>query len=317
MSTKEKVGLLFMAYGTPRKPEEIEPYYTHILRGRKPSPVLLKNLTERYQAIGGVSPLACITDQQVAKVEEYLNSTQDDVTFQAYLGFKHIDPFIEDAVSQMADDDIKTAICIVLAPHYSMLSVKTYHDRARAKAKEFGIHLHCIDSWYKEPKFIQYWAQQLKKTFLQIPQVQQKQSVVIFSAHSLPAHIIERGDPYEQQLKETADLVARAAQIPNYAIGWQSASDNSPFPWLEPDVCDLTRQLYHQKGYQSFIYCPIGFVSDHLEVLYDNDIECKAVCDELQVNYYRTEMPNIHPAFIECLATIIQSERKQKVCVDL
>jgi ferrochelatase len=113
------------------------------------------------------------------------------------------------------------------------------------------------------------------------------------------------GDPYPNQLQETADLIAKSAEVPHYTIGWQSAG-NTPEPWIGPDVQDLTRDLYNEQGYKHFVYCPVGFVADHLEVLYDNDYECKVVTDELGVNYYRPEMPNASQEFIDCLATVVE-----------
>jgi protoporphyrin/coproporphyrin ferrochelatase len=299
------VGLLVMAYGTPRKPEDIEPYYTHIRRGHRPPEDQLQDLKDRYEAIGGISPLAKITEEQAQKLEERLNEMHQDLRFKSYLGLKHIDPFIEDAVQQMHQDGIEDAVSLVLAPHYSTFSVKSYNGRAHQVAEKLGgPRIHSVDSWYTEPKFIDYWAKQLQLTFSQIPKGERDRAVVIFSAHSLPEKILKTGDPYPQQLEETAKLVAEAADILHYAIGWQSAG-NTPEPWLGPDVQDLTRDLYREKGYTSFIYCPLGFVAEHLEVLYDNDVECKMVTDELGVRYYRPEMPNAKPEFIQCLAGVV------------
>ncbi|MBD1372023.1 ferrochelatase [Hazenella sp. IB182357] len=303
--TKPKVGLLVMAYGTPRKPEEIEPYYTHIRRGKKPPTELLDDLKHRYEMIGGISPLARITEEQQKALEQSLNDRFPQLQFQSYLGLKHIDPFIEDAVQQMHNDGIEHAISLVLAPHYSTFSVKSYNGRAQEAAKQTGnLTIHTIDSWHDHPKFIQYWVEKLKHTFSTIPAVDQDKAVVIFSAHSLPEKILQTGDPYPEQLAESARLIAEQAGITQYAIGWQSAG-NTPEPWIGPDVQDLTRNLYHDKGYTSFIYCPIGFISNHLEVLYDNDYECKVVTDELGAHYYRPDMPNTNPLFIEALTDIV------------
>lgn len=134
-----------------------------------------------------------------------------------------------------------------------------------------------------------------------------KKAVVIFSAHSLPEKIIATGDPYVEQLKHTADLIAEAANIQNYTTGWQSAG-NTPDPWIGPDVQDLTKDLYEEHGYESFVYCPVGFVAEHLEVLYDNDYECKVVTDELNAKYFRPNMPNAQSAFIDCLAEIVSKK---------
>jgi protoporphyrin/coproporphyrin ferrochelatase len=302
---KKKMGLLVMAYGTPYKEDDLERYYTHIRRGRKPSPEMLQELKARYDAIGGISPLAKITLEQAKKLEQRLNEVQDEIEFVMYLGLKHIDPFVEDAVQQMNRDGIEEAVSIVLAPHFSTFSVKSYNERAKAEAEKLGGPvIHEIESWYKEPKFIDYWVNQVKKTYAQMSEEEREKAVLIVSAHSLPEKILHMGDPYPQQLQETADLIAEKAEIQHYAVGWQSAG-NTPEPWLGPDVQDLTRELHEQKGYTSFVYIPVGFVSDHLEVLYDNDIECKNVTDEIGAKYYRPEMPNAKPEFIDCLATVV------------
>ncbi|MED4206072.1 ferrochelatase [Neobacillus mesonae] len=304
--TKKKMGLLVMAYGTPYTSDDLDRYYTHIRHGRKPSPELIEDLRSRYEAIGGISPLAKITLEQAEKLEEHLNTIQDEFEFKMYLGLKHINPFIEDAVKQMVEDGLEEAVSIVLAPHFSTFSVKSYNGRAEEEAAKLGgtLKIKTIESWYDEPKFISYWADEIGKIFQQMPTDEKENAVLIVSAHSLPEKILQFGDPYPKQLKETADLIAKQADIKNYVIGWQSAG-NTPEPWLGPDVQDLTRDLYNDHHYQAFVYAPVGFVCDHLEVLYDNDFECKAVTDELGVRYYRPEMPNAKQEFIDLLADVV------------
>lgn len=302
---KKQMGLLVMAYGTPYKEEDIERYYTDIRRGRKPSPEMVEELTERYRSIGGISPLAKITLQQVEALEKHLNEIQDKIEFKMYLGLKHIEPFIEDAVKRMNEDGIEEAVSIVLAPHYSTFSVKSYNGRAYTSAEKLGgPKITAVESWYKEPKFIQYWTERITETFAEMPSSEREKAVLILSAHSLPEKILQLNDPYPQQLQETAKLIVEGTGVKNYALGWQSAG-NTPEPWLGPDVQDLTRELFLKKGYKAFVYVPVGFVSEHLEVLYDNDYECKVVTDELGVSYYRPAMPNDHPLFIDALATVI------------
>ncbi|MGM0921973.1 MAG: ferrochelatase [Bacillota bacterium] len=310
--TKKTMGLLVMAYGTPYKEEDIERYYTHIRHGRPPAPEMLQDLKDRYEAIGGISPLAKITLDQAKSLEEHLNAVQDEVQFKMYLGLKHIEPFVEDAVKQMKEDGIEEAVSIVLAPHFSTFSIKSYNGRAKQEAENLGgLEITSVDSWYKEPKFIDYWTKKVKETYASMTSEEREKAVLIVSAHSLPEKIIAAGDPYPNQLKETADLIAEAAGIENYEIGWQSAG-NTPEPWLGPDVQDLTRDLYEQKGYRTFVYIPVGFVADHLEVLFDNDYECKVVADELGAKYYRPEMPNAKDEFIDCLATVVLKELSMK-----
>lgn len=302
---KKTMGLLVMAYGTPYTLDDLERYYTHIRHGRKPSDEMIEELRGRYEAIGGISPLSHITEEQAKDLEDRLNEVQDEIEFKMYLGLKHINPFIEDAVKQMHEDGIEEAVSIVLAPHFSTFSVKSYNGRAKVEAEKLGgPKIVSVESWYDEPKFISHWAQKVKDVFEKMPAGEKENAVLIVSAHSLPERILQSGDPYPDQLKETADLIAAEAGINHYAVGWQSAGQ-TPEPWLGPDVQDLTRELHEKHGYKAFVYVPAGFVSDHLEVLYDNDYECKVVTDEIGAAYYRPQMPNSQADFIDALADVI------------
>lgn len=310
--TKKTMGLLVMAYGTPYKEEDLERYYTHIRHGRPPSPEALTDLRDRYRAIGGISPLAKITDDQAAALRDRLNAVQDEIEFKLYIGLKHIEPFVEDAVEQMHKDGITEAVSIVLAPHFSTFSIKSYNGRAKETAEKLGgPHITSVESWYDEPKFIQYWSEKVSETFNSMSEEQRAKACLIVSAHSLPEKIIANGDPYPNQLKETADLIAQSAGVENYEVGWQSAGQ-TPEPWIGPDVQDLTRELHEQKGYSTFVYTPVGFVADHLEVLFDNDYECKVVTDEIGATYYRPEMPNTQPLFIDAMSDVVLKHLDKK-----
>ncbi|MBC1467098.1 ferrochelatase [Listeria welshimeri] len=301
----KKVGLLVMAYGTPYKDEDIERYYTDIRHGHTPSEEMIADLRGRYHAIGGLSPLAKITEAQAYGLEEVLNKSQEEVEFKTYIGLKHIEPFIEDAVEAMHKDGIKEAISIVLAPHYSSFSVEAYNKRAKDTADKLGdIEIKAINEWYKQPKFINMWADRINETAKQIPADELMDTVLIVSAHSLPEKIKQHNDPYPDQLQETADLIFEKVVVPHYALGWQSEGKTGE-PWLGPDVQDLTRALYGKEKYKHFIYTPVGFVAEHLEVLYDNDYECKVVTDEVGAAYHRPPMPNADPEFLEVLKTVV------------
>ncbi|HEM1811142.1 TPA: ferrochelatase, partial [Listeria monocytogenes] len=301
----KKVGLLVMAYGTPYKDEDIERYYTDIRHGHKPSEEMIADLRGRYHAIGGLSPLAKITEAQAYGLEKALNESQDEVEFKAYIGLKHIEPFIEDAVEAMHKDGIEEAISIVLAPHYSSFSVEAYNKRAKDAADKLGgLRIKAINDWYKQPKFIQMWADRINETAKQIPADELLDTVLIVSAHSLPEKIKQHNDPYPDQLQETADFIFEKVVVPHYALGWQSEGKTGE-PWLGPDVQDLTRELYGREKYKHFIYTPVGFVAEHLEVLYDNDYECKVVTDEVGAIYHRPPMPNSDPEFLEVLRTVV------------
>lgn len=303
---KQVRGLLVMAYGTPYKEEDIERYYTHIRHGRKPSQEHIDDLTERYRAIGGISPLAKMTKAQAEALCARLNEVQDEVEYKLFIGLKHIEPFVEDAVEAMVNEGITEAVSIVLAPHFSTFSIKSYNGRAKEAAEKLGgtLNITSVEAWYDEPKFIEFWKQAVNGELAKMTEEERKTACLIVSNHSLPEKIKLAGDPYEEQLIETARLIEAASNIENVEIGWQSAG-KTPEPWLGPDVQDLTKDLFEQKGYKSFIYTPVGFVTEHLEVLYDNDIECKVVCDEIGANYYRPTMPNTHPLFIDAMVDAI------------
>lgn len=296
-----------MAYGTPYKESDIEAYYTDIRHGKKPTEAELQDLKDRYKFIGGLSPLAGTTNRQAEALCETLNHSYTDVEFKLYIGLKHIHPFIEDAVKAMNEDGIEEAVTVVLAPHYSIFSVGSYNKRAKEEADQYGIALTHVEHYYQQPKFIQYWTEKINETLAQIPENEHDETVLVVSAHSLPKGLIEQNnDPYPNELHDTAELLKAKSNIIHVAEGWQSEG-NTGTPWLGPDVQDLTRALYEDYNYKNFIYTPVGFVCEHLEVLYDNDYECKIVCDELGVNYFRPKMPNTDPLFIGAIVDEIKN----------
>lgn len=308
---KKQIGLLVMAYGTPQSEEDLIPYYTHIRHGHRPTDEQIEDLRGRYQSIGGISPLAKTTVEQAEALEARLNEIQNEVEYKLYIGLKHIAPFVEDAVESMVNDGIEEAVSVVLAPHFSSFSTKAYHTRAIEKAQQLGSSLkfHTVDSWYKEEKFLQYWTEKINDAFADMTEEERETACLIVCAHSLPEKIIAMGDPYRDQLFDTKDLLQQRTGVKNVEFGWQSAGQTKD-PWLGPDVQDLTRDLYNDKGYRSFVYTPVGFVAEHLEVLYDNDYECKVVCDELGANYRRPAMPNANPLFIDGLADVVERALK-------
>lgn len=301
------IGLLVMAYGTPYKESDIEPYYTDIRHGKRPTEEELQDLKDRYEFIGGLSPLAGTTDRQAKALTHALNESYEDVEFQLYLGLKHISPYIEEVVEKMHNDGIEEAVTVVLAPHYSSFSVGSYNKRAKEEADKYGIKLHHVEHYYHQPKFIEYWTNKINETLAQIPQDEHDETILVVSAHSLPKGLIEKNnDPYPNELKDTMNRLQAASNIKHVAQGWQSEG-NTGTPWLGPDVQDLTRALYNDHHYKHFIYTPVGFVCEHLEVLYDNDYECKVVCDEIGANYYRPKMPNTDPLFIHAIVDEIKT----------
>lgn len=296
------MGLLVMAYGTPPSPDAIESFYTHIRHGQKPSAALLQDLEDRYRAIGGMSPLGRITQAQAAALAAALNARGAGLSFKPYIGLKHAEPFIEDAVAAMHRDGITQAVALVLAPYDGNASVQGYAARAQATAAQLGgPAITTVSAWYRQQKFIRYWAGQIENALAAIPEDEARTTAVIFSSHSLPKTMPGVSEHYQRQLEESARAIARAARLGRYATAWQSAGRTADV-WLGPDIRELTRGLYRRGGYRTFIYCPTGFVAEHLEVLYDLDIECRAVVNELGGRYIRPAMPNAAPLFIDGLA---------------
>jgi len=290
---------LVMAYGTPASIDDVEAYYTDIRGGRPPSAELLAELTQRYQAIGGRSPLLEITRAQAAGIQERL----DDVS--CYVGQKHAAPFIADAIRQMKEDGIDEVAGLVLAPHFSTMSVGDYERRARDAALELGwqLDLEMIQSWHLEPGFIDLLADRVIATLDRLSASTREDAVVVFTAHSLPTSILDRGDPYVDQLQQTADAVASKAGLDRWQIGWQSAGRTS-VEWIGPDLLEIMVEIA-AKNARAVVVCPCGFVADHLEVLYDLDIEAKALALELEIELERTSSPNADPAFLDTLAAVV------------
>lgn len=299
---KEKIGVLVMSYGTPESMEQIEAYYTHIRRGHPPTAEQLAELTERYEAIvGGVFPLRENTNLQVSELEKTLNQGQNDIEFHCYQGLKHASPFIEDGIEAMAKDGITRGVGVVLAPHYSVMSVGSYIERAKKKAEELGVEFSFVESYHLHPKLISVLTDRVKAG---LHKFEAEHKVhVLFSAHSLPEKILEMGDPYVDQLLESSKVVAEHAGVSTWQFAWQSAG-RTAMPWLGPDITEVLRDL-HQEGVVNVLICPIGFVSDHLEVLYDIDIECQAIGRELGMQIERTESLNADPLYIETLADVV------------
>lgn len=301
------IGVLLMAYGTPAHLDEVEAYYTHIRRGRKPSPEQLQDLIDRYKAIGGLSPLQEITRRQAQLLEQHLNSRSgaDGKRYVVYLGMKHSPPFIADTVKKMKDDGVTKAVGLVLAPHFSKMSVGSYIQTAQEaiEADESRqMQLTFVEHWHNHPLFIEAVSKRVEQALHRLNGTPDS-SMVLFSAHSLPERILQWQDPYPDQLRETAQLVANQLNLSNWQLAWQSAGQTAE-PWLGPDILDVIRSL-HQKGITQLVSCPVGFVSDHLEVLYDIDIECRALCDELGITLVRTESFNDSPDFIDVLTDVV------------
>jgi ferrochelatase len=298
--SETRTAVLLMAYGTPRTPEEILPYYTDIRRGRAPTEEQLADLTRRYDAIGGISPLTQRTEAQRDGLQAALDA-QAPGRYFVTLGLKHAAPMIETAVTELADAGFGTIVGLVLAPHFSSYSIGQYMGRARAVAGPLGTVFHAIESWATEPALVEFLATDLRRRLDAMP----ANTKVLFTAHSLPQRIIDGGDPYPDELRATAQAVAARVGLgtwSSWAIAWQSAG-RTPEPWIGPDILAVLRELGSSENADGVIVCACGFVADHLEVLYDLDIEAKLLADQLGLAFDRTACVNDDGSVMAALAS--------------
>ena len=288
-----------MAYGTPRSTEEILPYYTDIRRGRVPTPEQLADLTARYDAIGGISPLAARTEAQRDALQRALD-TEAPGEYHVQLGLKHAHPMIEESVNDLAQQGFTTIIALVLAPHYSSYSIGQYVGRATEAALPHGITVIGIDSWATEPAFIRFIANDMEQKRSNMP----ARTRVLFTAHSLPQRIIDGGDPYPQELHATATAVAKQLDMnegTDWGIAWQSAG-RTPEPWIGPDILAVLQEIADTKSADGVVVSACGFVADHLEVLYDLDIEAQHLAEKLGLAFARTACVNDDAEVMTALA---------------
>jgi len=300
----ERFGVLAMAYGTPAGPDQIEAYYTHIRRGRPPTPELLDELRGRYQAIGGRSPLLEITRAQLEALSGALE-TAGRPAAAVTLGCKHAPPFIEDGVGELVAAGVGRIVGIVLAPHYSRMSVGEYSDRSLA-AVAAALHpppLTVVRDWHLQPAYLGFLAREVRAALAGLPNRARDQAHVLFTAHSLPKRTLDADDPYTTQLRETAVAVAALAGLDRWGVAWQSAG-RTPEPWIGPDVLEALGEQA-AAGASAVVVCPAGFVADHLEILYDVDIEARARAAELGLAFARTASPNDAPELAEALACAV------------
>ncbi len=309
----QRIAVLLLAYGTPASAAEIPAYYTHIRRGRSPTPELLQELTDRYAAIGGSSPLLAIARHQAEGLERILRERLPEDEVRVLLGMKHAAPFIEDAVAELSEAGVDRTVAVVLAPHYSSMSVEEYLARVRAAAERHGLeHVGFVRQWHLEPGYIELLAQRTRASFDRLGADGADRIRVLFTAHSLPARILDRGDPYPEQLMETATAVAERAGIDDWSVAWQSAGRTAD-PWIGPDVCEVIRELAGSAVHDGVLVCPAGFVSDHLEILYDLDIQAREVAAEAGLRFARTALPNADPEFLAVLAEIVSANLRAPV----
>jgi ferrochelatase len=277
-----------MAYGSPERLADVPAYYADIRGGRPIAAERLEDLVDRYRRLGieESNPLNAITETTRAALEAELG-------IPVFTGMKHWHPRIAEAADAAIDGGAETIVGLVLAPHWSRLSIGGYREQLEG-AVAGRAELVFVDSWHDEPGFVQLLADRIRGT----------EAHVVFTAHSLPARILQERDPYQEQLLETSELVARAAGIDEWSFSYQSESPTGE-PWLGPDILDHLDDL-HGRGVHDVLACPVGFVADHLEIRWDLDTEAREKAEELGLRFARIEMPNADPAFIAVLAGIVR-----------
>ncbi len=298
------LGVLVMAYGGPASLDEIPGYLADIRAGRVTSKAIVNEITENYRQIGGRSPLPEKTAAQIAA----LAARFDPAVVKFYPGMRHWSPWIEDAVGRMLDDGIERAVSLVLAPHFSKESISKYQVRIAAGERHHHgkIDWRVVESYHDEPALIEALANRVSEGVARWPEAESEQVHIVFSAHALPSRILNEGDPYQDQLWETASLVARRAGIPDGRRSWayQSAG-RTPEPWLGPRYEDHLEDLA-ARGVKNVVAVAVGFVSDHVEILYDLDIKAQEKARELGLRLERPPALNDDPLYIDALEAVVR-----------
>jgi protoporphyrin/coproporphyrin ferrochelatase len=297
------VGVLVMAYGGPESPEEIPGYLADIRHGRATPRSVVDEITENYRAIGGRSPLLAVTRRQVDALQDRLGDG-----YRCYVGMRHWSPWIEEVVGEMVDDGVERAVGVVLAPQFSGMSVARYQQKV-----EDGLDL-CrgrmrfqhVTSYHDREWLVAAFASRVRDGVERWPEGQRDEVYVVFSAHSLPQRVISSGDPYADQCLETAKLVAKAVGLPEerWSWSWQSAG-RTPEPWAGPDLVEHLEELA-ARGVEHVLCVPVGFVSDHVELLFDVDRRARGAAEELGMRLERPPALNDDPVFIRGLAETIR-----------
>jgi ferrochelatase len=286
-------AVLLLAHGTPESLDQMPEYLAKVRGGRPPSSELVAEMTGNYAAIGGRSPLTDITRAQAEALERALGDGTP-----VRVGMRNWRPYIADAVAEVVAAGARELVAVPLAPQFSTVSVAKYRDALREAAPS-GVTVRCVESWHDHPGLVDAFAEKVRAA------APAAGEAVLFTAHSLPVRLIEAGDPYAGEVETTARLVARAAGIASYERAFQSAG-RTPEPWLGPSVEDALRAL-HTRGERAVLVVPIGFVSDHTEILFDIDVQAAREADRLGLHLRRTESLNTSPMLIRALEDLVRS----------
>lgn len=290
----EKKGLLFLSYGSPLSKDDLVPYMTSIRRGRVPTKEEIANLTKRYDTIGQWENVELQTMAEC----QYRTLLTLLPTMPSAIGFLHMKPSIADAVDSLVQQGVEHIIAIVTAPFFTALGIGAYEKQVQSAISKYDtVTFDCIRSWWDQPTFKEYWV----KTVSECVNIN-KDLFVIFSAHSIPLINNHGGDSYALALEESAKEIAEHCKLPKWTVAWQSAAPHGQ--WLGPTVEDAINEAL-QTGANRIVFVPFGFVSNHVEVLYDNDVECKELVEAEGATYMRAPMPNCNETFLQAMASAI------------
>ena len=303
MTVRLPIGVLVMAYGGPDSLQDIPGYLADIRAGRPTPRAVVEEITENYRAIGGRSPLLEMSRHQVDALARELGDR-----YRCYLGMRHWAPWIEEVVGEMVDDGVTHAVGLVLAPHFSALSVARYQQRVADGLELYRgrIEFEHVPSYHDAPGLVEAFAGRVGEGLSRWPESEQGSVHVVLSAHSLPERVLAAGDPYDKQCRETAQLVAERAGLPRERWSWSyQSAGRTPERWAGPDLGEHLEALA-ARGVRDVAVVPVGFVSDHVELLFDVDVRARGVADRLGLRLERPPALNDHPVFIETLAELVR-----------
>lgn len=303
-------AILLIAFGGPAAPEEIRPFLARVTKGIPIPPERIDEVAHHYEAVGGKSPLNEITFRQAAALQKLL--TEHGNPLPVYVGMRNSSPFFTETLKRMADDGVKNTLGFILSSHRTEASWERYQKNIADARAEVGSNAPAVDycdGWHDHPLFIQSWVELIESAFTQIVQDRRSSTPLIFTAHSLPTAMAARS-PYVEQINASVKMIADKLGHRHWSLAYQSRSGKPTDPWLEPDIGDALRKLA-AEGRKDVIVAPIGFVCEHVEVLYDLDVETQKIAADLHLNMARASCPNDHPMFIRMIADVIEQKMQR------
>ena len=299
-------SVLIVSFGGPQGRDDIRPFLANVLRGRRVTPERVEEVAHHYELFDGVSPITELTRRQADGLRQRLAAT--GTPLPVYVGMRNWHPLLADTLRQMHADGLRHAIGFIAAPHHSYSSCQQYRENVAAAQKELDatggqLDIAFVGSWFDHPLFIEANAEHVRKARQRLPAEVRDAARLVFTAHSIPLPMAE-ASLYREQLQTSARLIAEKAGVEQWALVYQSRSGRPQDPWLEPDVCEYLRGE-HAAGLRAAIVCPVGFVCDHIEVLYDLDLEAAEVCAGLGLPMARAEAVNDDPLFLDMMADVV------------